>query len=137
MNINQVKILKLKYIVEDNGSLVIIERTKDLPFTIARVFSVQAPAGSIRGQHAHKKCTQFLTCPIGEIEVICEDGKESVKFILDNPKKGILIPPGIWAEQNYRTSNSLLNVICDLDYDPNDYIRSYSEYKSFIQAKKI
>lgn len=130
--IEEIKIISLPYFIEENGGLIVIEGLNNLPFNIARVFTVNAPNGSIRGQHAHKKCTQFLTCPLGKVQVFCEDGNKKVEFTLDNPKIGILIPPGIWATQTYLTENSILNVFCDMPYDDQDYIRNYDTYKLYI-----
>jgi dTDP-4-dehydrorhamnose 3,5-epimerase-like enzyme len=135
--IEEIKLISLPYFFEENGGLIVIEGLKDLPFNISRVFTVRAPNGSIRGQHAHKKCTQFLTCPLGKVQVLCEDGDMSVEFTLDNPKKGVLIPPGIWAQQTYQTENSILNVFCDMPYDVQDYIRNYDEYKLYINQQHI
>lgn len=135
--IEEIKLISLPYFIEENGGLIVIEGLKDLPFNISRVFTVNAPRGSIRGQHAHKKCTQFLTCPLGKVQVLCEDGDKSIEFLLDNPKIGILIPPGIWAQQTYQIENSILNVFCDLPYDDQDYIRNYDDYKLYIKQYNI
>lgn len=135
--IEEIKLISLPYFIEENGGLIVIEGLKDLPFNISRVFTVRAPIGSIRGQHAHKKCTQFLTCPFGNVQLLCEDGEKSVEFTLDNPSVGVLIPPGIWAQQTYLTENSVLNVFCDLPYDDQDYIRNYEQYKLYINQQHI
>lgn len=135
--IEEIKVISLPYFIEENGGLIVIEGLKDLPFNISRVFTVNAPNGSIRGQHAHKKCTQFLTCPLGKVQLICEDGDKSIEFTLDNPKIGVLIPPGIWAQQTYQTENSILNVFCDMPYDDQDYIRNYDAYQLYIKQQNI
>ena len=87
--------------------------------------------GVYRGQHAHRDCTQFLICSHGAVEVLCDDGSEVTSFILDRPEIGLLIPPSIWAQQSYLVDNSVLTVLCDRPYEPNDYIRNYDEYKEY------
>ena len=111
--------------------LVVIEGQNQVPFAIARVFVVRAPAGAIRGQHAHKACTQLLTCPIGSVDVLCDDGFETASYILDRPNTGLLIPPSIWAQQTYRAPGSVLTVLCDRPYEAEDYIRDYTEFKAY------
>lgn len=98
------------------------------PFPISRVFFVQGDKGVVRGKHAHKLCSQFLVCPLGEIRVICTDGSKEKEFLLNRPNLGLLIPPGTWAEQHYLSENALLMVLCDRNYETEDYIRSYSEF---------
>jgi dTDP-4-dehydrorhamnose 3,5-epimerase-like enzyme len=104
-----------------------------VPFAIARVFVVRAPEGAVRGQHAHKVCAQFLTCPRGSVEVICTDGANSAEFLLNHPNIGLYIPSGIWAEQRYRTKDAALTVLCDRGYEPEDYIREYPDFLSYRQ----
>jgi len=75
--ISTVTLIKLPHHFEDNGDLVGMARVTQVPFPIARVFVVWAPAGAIRGQHAQKACTPFLTCFADSAEVLCDDGLET------------------------------------------------------------
>ena len=131
--ISSVYLVKLPHHFEDNGDLVVMEGLINVPFVIARVFVVRAPEGAVRGQHAHKACAQFLTCPRGVVEIECSDGSQSAKFELDHPNLGLYIPPGIWAIQRYKTKDAALTVLCDRVYEPEDYIREYSGYLTFRQ----
>jgi len=127
-NISAVKFIELKHDFADNGELAVIESLACIPFSIARVFNVRGNGDSIRGNHAHKMCAQFLTCPYGKIEVFCDDGFEEAIFKLDRINVGLLIPSGIWSSQRYIISNSVLTVLCDSPYESGDYIRNYKEY---------
>ena len=129
--IQSVILVDLPHHFENNGDLIVLEGNKHVPFSIARVFIVRAPAGEIRGQHSHKACTQFLTCHSGSVEVICDDGKDQVTHLLNKPNQGLLIPPGIWAQQTYLTENSVLTVLCDRPYEAADYIREYDEFITY------
>ena len=126
------RIINLPYDFAENGDLVVMEGQRHVPFSIERVFVVRGFEGAIRGQHAHKACTQFLTCPFGKVDVRCDDGRDVVSFVLDRPQIGLLIPPGIWAQQHYIIANSVLTVLCDRSYDQEDYIRDYGQYKEYI-----
>ena len=131
-DLSQVKIIDLPHHFEENGDLIVMEKFKNVPFEIQRVFVVRAPKGAIRGQHSHIKCTQLLTCPSGIIDVQCDDGKNKSYFTLNHPNMALLIPPGIWAQQTYTVENSILTVLCDRIYEAEDYIR---EYNIFINKK--
>jgi hypothetical protein len=129
--LNSIKVVSLPYDFAENGDLTVIEGEVHVPFAIARVFVVRGFEGAVRGEHAHKACTQFLTCPYGKVEVLCDDGSEVAIFVLDKPEVGLLLPPGIWAQQTYVVANSVLTVLCDRPYERLDYIRDYGEYKKY------
>jgi dTDP-4-dehydrorhamnose 3,5-epimerase-like enzyme len=132
--IDAVQLIKLPYDFAENGDLVVIEGKVHIPFAIARVFVVRGFAGAVRGQHAHKACSQFLTCPYGGVEVLCDDGREVATFVLDKADVGLLIPPSIWTQQSYLIANSVLTVLCDRPYEQDDYIRDYDDYKIYRDA---
>ena len=127
------KLLSLNKISELNGNIFVIEKkTKIFPFDIKRNFYVFADRGQIRGQHAHKKCSQLLVCLNGQLEVECLIKNKKKIYILKNPNNGLLIPPMVWAAQTYQKNNTILSVLCNKIYDENDYIRDYKKYLSYF-----
>ena len=132
-NIDSVYLIQLPHYFENKGELVVMEGLVNVPFAIARVFVVRAPENAVRGQHAHKACMQFLTCPRGSVEVVCTDGANSAEFELNHPNIGLYIPSGIWAEQRYKTKDAALTVLCDRVFEPDDYIREYSDFLTYRQ----
>lgn len=132
--IRDVRLFELPEHVDDNGSLVVMQGEEHVPFRIARVFAVTAPVGGVRGEHAHRRCAQFLVCMSGAIEVLCNDGANTARFIMDRLDHGLLIPPNIWAKQTYRKDNSVLMVLCDRRYEAADYIRDYAEFQTLRRA---
>ena len=132
---NLVKLIKLPRFDEDCGDLVVIEpKSNNIPFRIRRIFNVRSPKNSIRGKHAHRNCTQFLICANGSIEVKCDNGIEVQKFILNKSNLGLLVLPGVWAEQKYIQENTVLTVLCDQRYAEDDYIREYEEFINFVNS---
>lgn len=119
-----------------NGALCVYESGRHVPFDIRRVFTVSARKGDVRGDHAHKQCTQLLVCVAGNICVTCDDGSASQNYILDNIGIGLLVPPGIWAREEYMVDDAVLMVLCDRDYEPDDYIRDYNEFQIFLAVKE-
>ena len=64
-NVEQLYIDKINSIDSHAGNLSILEDQSILPFSIKRIFYItHVPLGSIRGKHAHKKCSQYLICLI-------------------------------------------------------------------------
>ena len=125
-----VNLVKLPHYIQPEGDLAVLEG-KNIPFNIIRIFWVRANAGETRGRHAHKKCAQFLVCSNGSIKVKCSDGDTETNFTLDQPNLGLYVPPGIWAEQAYEESHSVLTVACDRPYEEEDYIYDFMSCKLF------
>ena len=131
-SVQDIRFQCLPRFARDGGELVAIEgRTEHAPFSIARVFSVRAPKDAVRGHHAHKHCSQLLVCPAGKIEVVCDDGRDSSRFVLNRGDQSLLIPPGIWATETFLTQDAVLIVLCDQAYDETDYIRDQSAFRAW------
>ena len=120
---------------DTNGDLCVYEGGQYVPFEIQRVFTVSAKAGDIRGDHAHRKCTQLLVCICGKVRVTCDDGSVTEEYILDSRGVGLLVPHGIWAKEEYLLCDGVLMVLCDQVYEAADYIRDYKDFKSFVEAR--
>jgi hypothetical protein len=45
---------------------------------------------------------------------------------------GLLILPGVWAEQKYLENSSILTVLCDQPFNEEEYIRNYDEFKKYL-----
>ena len=133
--ITDIRKIELPKYSDDNGVLVVAQGALHVPFCINRLFNVHASSGSIRGQHAHKKCAQFLMCPSGRVEVLCFDGLLYEEYLLNEPHFGLLSPPGIWSQQTYLAQDTVLSVLCDFPYDEADYIREIQQFKNYRQLK--
>lgn len=106
-----------------------------VPFVMARAFSTRAPKGTVRGRHAHRLCSQFMIASNGTIDVRCDDGVRTADYRLDSADRGLLVPPGIWAEVKMTSEHAVLLVLCDRGYEAQDYIRGYQEFKTYRQTK--
>lgn len=118
--------------LEENGLLCVFESGQLVPFPIQRVFTISARKGDLRGDHAHKKCTQLLVSLCGKIRVNYDNGLVVSGHVLDGMGSGLLIPPGVWSTQEYLSEAAILMVLCDRVYEVDDYIRDYSEFKVFL-----
>ena len=118
----------------DEGNLTWVERNKNVPFDIQRVFYLyDIPGGEARGAHAHRQCHQFLIAASGAFEVVLDDGVNKRTVMLNRPFCGLHIPPGIWAAEQGFSSGSVCLVLASEIYDESDYIRNYND---FIQYRK-
>lgn len=117
-----------------HGVLRIFESSA-ISIGFTRIFSVAADAGGERGEHAHRECSQLLTCVTGEIEVSCDDGREKTVHTLTSSSEALLIPPGIWATQNYIIDQSTLLVICDKAFSETEYVRNYGDFLNWKNTK--
>jgi UDP-2-acetamido-3-amino-2,3-dideoxy-glucuronate N-acetyltransferase len=119
-------------LVEDlRGTLSAGEFGTQVPFTARRYFMVfDVPGKDVRGEHAHRKCHQFLVCARGSVAVVVDNGRTSEEVMLDAPDLGLYVPPMVWAVQYRYSSDALLLVFASDPYDPDDYIRDYDEFRA-------
>ena len=127
---------KLKIYKNSSGLLVPISLKKDIPFIPKRVFIIHGKKNSIRGDHAHHKCSQFLIPLSGTMVVEYENRKGKIKKILSLIKNNyLLLQPKTWCKITFDTNNSKLIVFCDREYEFSDYIEKYNEFVSMIKKK--
>ncbi len=117
-----------------SGNLTSIQNSIEIPFDVKRIFYLyDIPGGKDRGAHAHIECHQFLIAGSGSFDVLLDDGKSKKLVTLNQPYKGLHIPPGIWASEINFSSGSICLVLASHKYDEKDYIREYGE---FLKYKK-
>lgn len=130
--INDCKIIRLPQEEDPRGSLTYIYENQQVPFPIRRVFYIyDVPAGKDRGAHAHRECWQFIIAASGALEVYVSDGENEKTYTLNRPYQGLLIPPGIWAQEREFSSGALCLVLASHEYSEADYIRNYSDYLDY------
>ena len=115
---------------DDRGHLVVIEGGTDIPFDIKRLFYIYgSDADVVRGQHANRRSEFILVNLAGSCKVKVMDGKsEEEIFTLDKPHEGIYLPVMHWKDMYDFSQDSLLLVLANEHYDPDEYIRDYDEF---------
>ncbi len=119
---------------DKDGILTVIpdQGPAGLGIAIRRVFTITGvPAGGVRGDHAHRYCTQVVVCLQGSVSIDVDDGHDRVTMVLDNASVGLSIPPGLWNRLTFAGPGTVLAVFCDQPYDPADYLRDRAEFKRF------
>lgn len=133
--IKGVHLHRLPQFLDMRGSLSASEFQRDLPFQPQRHFVIyDVPSQEIRGEHAHKRCHQFLVCVHGSVRVLADDGSSRQEFLLDSPALGIHLPPMTWGTQYRYSPDAVLLVFASEPYDADDYIRSYDEFLALARG---
>ena len=128
------RLVYLRTFLDPSGTLVVGAENGE-PFPLRRVFSVTAPAGALRGMHAHKECAQFLTVPSGSAQISLSTLDSSEEIILDSSSLGLYVPPMVWGSQRFIDVDSVLMVFCNMEFSESDYIRDWQEYVSYASSR--
>lgn len=124
---------QLQLAVDLRGSLSAAEASTHVPFVARRHYMVfDVPGKDVRGEHAHRRCQQFLISARGSLTVLVDNGTTSEEIVLDRPDVGLYVAPMIWAVQYRYSPDALLLVLASDPYDPHDYIRDYDDFLSAV-----
>lgn len=136
LGINGATLHKLPRVRDMRGSLSVLEFGQHVPFEVRRAFMVfDVPNREVRGEHAHRRCSQFLVCVRGNCSVVVDDGSRRLEVLLDQPDLGLLLPPLTWGIQYKYSSDALLLVFASEHYDPDDYIRDYEQFRNIAGSR--
>lgn len=130
--IKGVKVVEFKNFVDSRGTLSSLQFKETLDFLPERIFLLTAVNDSVtRGDHAHKKCKQFIYVLQGSVKVTLDNGKEHIELILNSDGPGLLLDSLIWTKLDKFSPNSSVMVIASDNYDDSDYIHNWDEFKKF------
>lgn len=117
-----------------NGTLI-IEGFKDVPFEIKRVFYIfGGNDGVVRGRHANRRSQFVLFNVSGTSKVrIIDENMKSREYVLDDPSKAVYLPEMVWKEMYDFSEDSVLMVLTNEYYDPDEYIRDFNEYQKMMR----
>ena len=133
---NKIEIIKLKSFIRKSGKLVPLNFDRKFPIKVKRIFYIYGKKNNYRGDHAHKKCKQLFIPISGKIALFVKKNGKDKKIILDSKNnEGILVPNLYWCKLKFMTSNGIVMIICDREYEFQDYIEKYSDFKK-IEGKK-
>ncbi len=130
-----VRLVALPSYADMRGHLSVAEFDALLPFVPRRCFFVHAvPSREVRGEHAHRRCEQFLVCVHGSVSVLVDDGERRDEHRLDSPAVGLYLPPLVWGTQYRYSEDAVLMVLASLPYDADDYLRSYGDFLAAVRS---
>jgi UDP-2-acetamido-3-amino-2,3-dideoxy-glucuronate N-acetyltransferase len=129
LRVRGVALHRLSSFADLRGSLAVGHFDAEVPFPARRFFVVHdVPSKHVRGEHAHRRCHQFLICVRGAVRVLVDDGTISEEVVLSGPSLGLYVPPMIWSVQYKYSEDGTLLVFASDPYDPDDYIRDYEDF---------
>lgn len=124
------KIIELPKIHDPRGNLSFFEYPSQLPFQIKRTYWIyDVPGGEIRGSHAFKEQQELIIALSGSFDIVINDGENETTYSLNRSYYGLYIPKMYWRRLENFSTNSLALIISDKNYDSNDYIRDFDDYK--------
>lgn len=114
------------------GSLVVYQGDEIEQFEARRAyFLYDVPSEAERGGHAHLDLEQIIVALSGSFDVIIDDGVNQSVVTLHQPTQGLRLPPGLWRELKNFSGGSICLVLASEEYDEDDYIRGYEDFKSW------
>ena len=131
LDTTEVKMLQFRNLGDERGRLVIVEGGQDIPFEIKRVFYIYgSDPDVVRGKHANRRSEFILINVAGssKVRVIDRSGNEMV-ISLNHPHTGVYLPAMVWKDMYDFSPDSVLLVLSNEHYDPNEYIRDFDEFR--------
>jgi len=128
---NSAQIIQLPKIVDSRGNLSFIEADQHIPFAILRSYWIyDVPGGETRGGHAYINNQEFIVALSGSFDVVLNDGNTEKNFTLNRSYYGLYVPKMMWRQMKNFSTNSLALVLASTDFDINDYIYDFDEFKT-------
>ncbi|MBP6754970.1 MAG: WxcM-like domain-containing protein [Bacteroidia bacterium] len=130
MKIKNVKLINLPKILDPRGNLSFFENRNQIPFDIKRTYWIyDVPGGEIRGSHAFKESHEFIIALSGSFDIVLNDGENELKYSLNRSYYGLYVPNLLWRSIENFSTNSCALIVSSIEYDVEDYIRNFDEFK--------
>jgi dTDP-4-dehydrorhamnose 3,5-epimerase-like enzyme len=135
MRIDDCRRIELPVVADPQGDLAFAEGESHVPFPIARVFYVyDVPVEAARGGHAHRALEQVVFCIAGRMELMIDDGRERRVEVLDDPRRGLYLPPMVWHDIGGFSAGTVYLVLASAAFDEGDYIRDRGEFLRAVRT---
>jgi dTDP-4-dehydrorhamnose 3,5-epimerase-like enzyme len=131
---DKAQIIELPRVFDDRGNLTFVEGDNHIPFTIRRTYWIyDVPGGEVRGGHAYRKLEELIIALSGSFDVVIDNGRQTQTFSLNRSYYGLYIPKMVWRQISNFSTNSLSLILASNQYDENDYLRNYGEFKEMTR----
>jgi WxcM-like, C-terminal len=135
MSLADVKWIDLPTVADERGMLTSIEAGRQIPFDIRRVFYLHRVCGE-RGGHAHRSTRQLLLPVAGRFCVELADGTTSANYAMNDPHRGLFVPPLTWIRLAQFSSDAVCLVLADTHFDDVDYIRDWNAFVALSHGER-
>jgi len=125
------RLIEFPEAVDSRGSLSFAQGQEHIPFSIERVFWIYGvPEGQSRGSHSHNESAEVVIPVNGSFDMFVSDGTHSDTVRMDSPRKGILIPPGLWCELKNFAPGTVCVVLASHPYNAQGYTNDFDQYRN-------
>ena len=132
----KIRVFKIKSFSSLSGKLIPISFNKKFPIKVKRIFFIYGKKNKVRGDHAHKKCSQLFITILGKVVLNIKTPNEKKNIVLSHlSRNAVLVPPKYWCSVRFVNKKSVLMVACDQYYNFADYLESFNEYKKYLEKK--
>jgi len=133
---NREKIIHIPKIVDKRGNLSFIEGGSHIPFEIKRVYWIyDVPGGENRGGHAFREQSEFIVAMSGSFDIVIDNGSAVELYKMNRSYYGLHVPKGLWRQMKNFSTNSLALVIASTEFNSEDYVRDYDNFKLMTNEK--
>ncbi len=130
MKITEPSLIKLPKFLDVRGNLSFVEENSHIPFKIKRVYWIyDVPGGEVRGAHAFRRSKELIIALSGSFDVVLHDGDVEYRYHLNRSYFGVLVPEMTWRVLENFSTNSLAVIIASTEFDENEYILDFEEFK--------
>ena len=99
---------------------------ESFPFIPKRIFTIRPNSPkAVRGNHAHKKCHQFILSVSGSCKIEVRGESEKIVLALESSKFGVYVQPLTWVSLFDFTTDACILVLASHKYDEEDYIHDF------------
>lgn len=114
-----------------------IEVLKQCHFYVKRLYYLtSADQPCTRGAHAHKALQQCMICLQGQVDMVFKGASGEHRFRLNPSDKAVVVPAGYWRDLEL-APHTIVAVLASDPFDEADYIRDYSVFQDWLQAKTL
>lgn len=133
MDFKEAQIIQLPKILDTRGNLSFLEEDSQVPFKIKRAYWIyDVPGGERRGAHGYRENQELVVALSGSFDVVIDNGWVKKSFHLNRSYYGLYIPRNTWRVMENFSTNSLALVLSSTEYDVNDYIFDYNQFKQEV-----
>jgi dTDP-4-dehydrorhamnose 3,5-epimerase-like enzyme len=130
--IDDVRWIDLPAVTDGRGTLTAIEATRDIPFAVQRIFYMHHISAD-RGGHAHRDTDQVVIGISGRHVVEVKDAQRSLRFVLDDPNKGLYLPRMTFTSLVEFSDGAVSLVLASTHYDRARSLRTFEDYLAALE----
>lgn len=133
---DKIELINLPKVHDQRGNLSFVEEWSHVPFEIKRSYWIyDVPGGTERGGHAYRENCEFIIALSGCFDVVLHDGARKLRYQLNRSYYGLFVPKLVWRRMENFSTNSLALLLSSTEYNPNDYIYDFNEFKLVTHGK--